>query len=334
MNAVARFIEHFESKYKVDSGVIPFQQCSYSQAYDTAKKDLKYLLVVLLSFEHDDTASFVQDTLLSTTFKSFVNDHTHDLLVWGGNLRESEAYQVATALNVSKLPYIGLIVYATSTSPFSPATSASMSIVMSSSGLISSQKLVTGLETTMKMFDNQLIVLRAEQREQKMSREIVQEQDSAYQRSLTLDRERARKKREEESAKDREKEAEKRRIDEEERRATDVVNWKKWRAARLSQEPIASEESVRISVRLLDGRRVIRKFHTEATIEELYAWVECLDIDVSGINEKTIEAPKGYEHQYEFVLVSPMPREVYDIDTGGKVCDRIGRNGNLITESL
>lgn len=96
-----------------------------------------------------------------------------------------------------------------------------------------------------------------------------------------------------------------------------------------------SKDVVRISIRLPGGERVIRKFRADADLEELYAFVECSEFSTGDeASEKTVEEPGGFEHVYEFLLVSPMPRTVYDLDTGGSIGDRIGNGANLIVEPI
>jgi FAS-associated factor 2 len=52
------------------------------------------------------------------------------------------------------------------------------------------------------------------------------------------------------------------------------------------------------------------------------------------MEEKEVQEPEGYEHVYKFQLVSPMPREVYDLNKTGSLRERIGRSGNLIVERV
>jgi FAS-associated factor 2 len=78
--------------------------------------------------------------------------------------------------------------------------------------------------------------------------------------------------------------------------------------------------------------RVVRRFATDALIEELYAFVECYDVLQSGETTGAAQEPEGFDHTYDFQLVSPMPREVYDVKAGGTIRERIGRSGNLIVE--
>jgi FAS-associated factor 2 len=80
--------------------------------------------------------------------------------------------------------------------------------------------------------------------------------------------------------------------------------------------------------------RVVRRFAPDASIEELYAFVECYDVLQAGEDVTGVEEPQGFEHEYGFQLVSPMPREVYELKAGGTVKERIGRSGNLIVERI
>ena len=80
------------------------------------------------------------------------------------------------------------------------------------------------------------------------------------------------------------------------------------------------------------GDRVVRKFAPDTSIEELYAFVECYDLLQDDAAEAGAEKPPSYNHEYKFVLVSPMPREEFGLEKGGTVRERIGRSGNLIVE--
>lgn len=106
-DTAARFIREFEEDYNVENGTLPLEESGYAQAFDKAKRDLKYLMVILLSPEHDDTAPFVRDTLLSPEVVDFVKERHNEILLWAGTVRDSEAYQVANALNVTKFPFVG-----------------------------------------------------------------------------------------------------------------------------------------------------------------------------------------------------------------------------------
>ncbi|EOD51704.1 putative ubx domain protein [Neofusicoccum parvum UCRNP2] len=258
-DTAARFIREFEEEY--GSHELPLFEGGYAQAFDLAKKELKFLLVVLISPEHDDTTSHIRDTLLAPEVVNFLKDPQNNIIVWAGNVQDAEAYQVSNALNCTKLPFAGLIVHTPS------------------------------------------------------------------------DRERARQKREAEEARQRAEQEEREKQEAKERAARNLEQWRKWRAQSVAAEPSSdAKDIVRISLRMPSGDRVVRRFTPDTQIEELYAFVECYDFLQDGAEGPAVEKPASYEHEYEFVLVSPMPREEFGLEKGGTVRERIGRSGNLIVE--
>ena len=322
-------MREFEEEYSVESGTLPFQESGYAQAFDVAKRDLKYLLVVLLSPEHDDTAPFVRDTLLSPEVVSFIKDPKNEIILWAGNVHDSEAYQVANALNVTKFPFLGLIVHTPSVS------STAMSVVCRVAGPTPPSELLTKLQNSIQQRNAELTQARQQRQEQQASRNIREEQNSAYERSLAQDRERARQRREAEAAKEQEEREERERVEAKVQKAQNILKWKRWRMQSLPGEPGSEDKmAVRISVRMPSGERLVRKFAGDADLEELYAFVECYDLlqDEDALSEKEVQEPSDYVHRYGFQLVSPMPREVYGLDDGGSIRSRIGRSGNLIVE--
>jgi FAS-associated factor 2 len=330
-DTASRFIRDFEEEYNVEPNTLPFFDNGYAQAFDLAKRDLKYLLVILLSPEHDDTAPFVRDTLLSPQVKDFIQAHASDLVLWAGSVQDSEAYQVATALNVTKFPFTGLIVHTPSVS------STSMSLIARVAGPVPSSEFLVKMQDAMQKRDQELQGARRQRSEQQASRSLREEQNSAYERSLAQDRERARQRKEAEAARQQVEREERERAEARARRAQNIAQWRKWRLHSLPQEPAsAASDVVRISVRMPSGERVIRKFGADAPLEELYAFVECYDLIQNDEQTSTehVSEPSGYSHVYEFQLVSPMPREVYGLDQGGTLKSRVGRSANLMVEKL
>ncbi|KAM3422842.1 FAS-associated factor 2 [Cercospora zeina] len=328
-DTAARFIREFEEEHGVEHGTLPFHEGGYAQAFDIAKRDLKFLLVVLLSPEHDDNALFARDTLLAPEFVEFVKNPNNNLVLWAGTVQDAEAYQVSTALNVSKFPYTALVVHTPSVS------STAMSKIASSAGPITAQELVAKIQTAMQNQNAELDRVRRQRQEQQATRNLRQEQESAYERSLALDREKARKRKEEEAATEK---AERERAEAAERKAREARNlarWKTWRAQSIPAEPGAdAKDAVRISVRMPSGERLMRRFRHDAELEELYAFVECYN-ELEHPSEKYAQEPEdGYQHVYKFRLVSPMPREVFEVEGKGTIRDRIGRSGNLIVEKV
>ncbi|KAF2395972.1 hypothetical protein EJ06DRAFT_540162 [Trichodelitschia bisporula] len=324
-DTAARFIREFEEQYSPDT--LPFVENGYAQALDAAKQDLKFLLVILISPEHDDTSAYVHDTLLAPSVRDFLRSASDSLLIWGGNVQDAEAYQVSEKLGLSKFPFAALICHTPSVS------STAMSIVARLTGPLPPATFLSQLQQAIERHGPGLDRARRAKQEQQAARSIREQQNSAYERSLAQDRERARRKREEEEAKARVEEEAKRAEEAKLAYERDLQAWRVWRAGQIVPEPAQDDkEAVRISIRLPDGKRVVRRFGPRLGLEELYAFVECHDL--VGTGETGGSKPVGFTPQYGFRLVSPMPREVYSVDGAGTVRERIGRNGNLIVEPV
>jgi FAS-associated factor 2 len=327
-DTAARFVREFEEEYGGHS--LPFLENGYNMALEKAHRDLKFLVVVLLSPEHDDTTSWVKETLLSREVTEYIQDPSHEILLWGGNVQDSETYQVANSLRCTKFPFASVIVHTPN------AGANAMSTIARVAGNTSPSEFLSKLRTAISQNKDPLDHVRSRRSEQQASRTLREEQDSAYERSLAQDRERARQRREAEAARQQAEAEEAARRTAQEQHTRNLQQWKGWRAHSLPAEPGADvTDAIRISIRLPSGERVIRKFHADADLEEVYAFVECYDVLQNPPDLPTkVSEPSGYEHQYGFRLVSPMPRAVYEVESGGTVRERIGRGGNLLVELI
>ncbi|KAI0130570.1 UBX domain-containing protein [Xylariales sp. AK1849] len=344
-DTAARFKREFEEQYGPETG-LPFVETGFAQALDTAKKELKFLLIVLMSPEHDDTESFTRETLLAPEVKAFLTSPDNNVLLWGGNVLDSEAYQVAAEYNASKFPFSCLVCL----TPKEGSTR--MSIIKRLVGPVSPSTYLAELQTALNKYSPDLASARAERTAQEVSRNMRAEQDSAYERSLARDRERARQRREAEAAA---RDAEKRALEEEaeaERQAELKEQWRRWRAGTINPEPDSSanvKDVVRLALKMPDtfpssssvaSGRIVRRFSASTTVEELYAFVETFDLLQADAEEKEkigIEKPEGYVHKYAFRIASLMPRVVYAPDGSDGMSTlggRIGRSGNLIVEEI
>ncbi|KAI0838054.1 hypothetical protein F5Y06DRAFT_269690 [Hypoxylon sp. FL0890] len=332
-DTAARFKREFEEEYGNTS--LPFYEGGFAQALDLAKKDLKFLLIVLMSPEHDDTESFIRDSLLAPEVVSFINDPANNIILWGGNVLDSEAYQVAAEYNCTKFPFSCLVCL----TPKEGSTR--MSIVKRLVGPLSPSTYLAEIQTAINKYAPDLAGVRAERTAQEVARNLRTEQDSAYERSLARDRERARQRREAEAAAALAEKKAREEAEAAELRARQREQWRRWRATTIAPEPdAASKDVVRLALKMPDDSagRIVRKFASSTTVEELYAFVECYDLlsnSEEDIDEKSDrEPPEGYKHEYQFRIVSPMPRVVYEPDEKATLSGTIGRSGNLIIETI
>jgi FAS-associated factor 2 len=329
-DTAARFRREFEETYS--SSELPWFEGGLAQAHDLAKAELRFLLVVLISPEHDDTEHYVEETLLAPEVVSFVNDPANRVILWGGNMLDSEAYQVSQEYNCTKFPFAALVCL----TPKEGVTQ--MGIVKRLVGPSSAASFVAELRSAMDQYRPDLDQILAQRAAQEVARNLRTEQDSAYERSLARDRERARVRREEAAAAE---EAQRRAREEEERVQREAKRreaWRKWRAARVLPEPEAGPDAVRLALKLPEdvaSTRVVRRFPAGASMEELYAFVECFELlGEEGGEAPVADAPDGYEHAYRFRIASVMPREVYAPSKAATIGETVGRAGQLIVEVL
>ncbi|RMZ74860.1 hypothetical protein DV737_g5671, partial [Chaetothyriales sp. CBS 132003] len=258
-----RFIREFGEEYGDHS--LPFTEAGFNLTLDNAKKDLKFMLVVLLSPSHDDNATWVQEVLLSTQLREWLASHKNDVLLWGGNVQDSEAYQVSASLQCTKFPFAALICQA------AEAGSAGMTVVMRAVGSVSASELVAKLSAAIAAQQSQLQRARAQQAEQQATRSLRQEQDSAYERSLAQDRERARRRREEQEAQAKAEQEARAAAEAAETRKRKLAQWKQWRAQSLPPDPPPDgQATIRVSIRMPSGDRVVRRLQADAHLEELH----------------------------------------------------------------
>ncbi|KAK0725720.1 hypothetical protein B0H67DRAFT_138210 [Lasiosphaeris hirsuta] len=309
-----RFRREFVEEYGEQDLV--FFDGGHAQALDAAKKDLKFLLTVLISPEHDDTESFVKSTLLSPEVVSFVNDPANNVIVWGGNVLDSEAYQVASEYMCTKYPFSCLVCL----TPKEGSTR--MSIVKRLTGPMTPAAYLAGIETAISKYAPDLDGVRLERASQAVVRNLRSEQDSAYERSLARDRERARQRKEAAAAA---AAAEKRALEEAEaatRQEELRQQWRKWRATTIAAEPNAGVRlALNMPVSLGGGR-------------ELYAFVECYNLLQEPLPDEKVAKPDGYEHKYAIQIASVLPRETLEPSEYVTISEKMGRGGSLVVEDI
>lgn len=314
-----------------------FLECSYSQAIYFAKHDVKWLMIYIQSDEHDDTPKFVNEILLNSKFLNFINER--NMLCWGGDIKQNDAFQVANAFKITKLPFIGLLCLTVNSTPTGTGvvqSTPTMSLVLKIQGIplksdsnsVNVDKVINKMHKAYQKYNPTLVSLIADRNEREAATNIRRRQDEAYERSLALDRARAQQ-----------RERERRERAEAERREQDKKQWLKWRKSQLFPEPAQDRkgEYARIAIRLPDGKRITRRFEKSCTIEEIYAFIECNYLnDVEDVQEDQIQRPFDYAHNYNFNLVQIMPKAVLECYSSilVKDCNLTWPNGNLVVEFI
>lgn len=241
----------------------------------------------------------ISDTLTSDRLVNFVRDK--NILVWAGNVRETEAHKVSYTLQASTYPFMALIALQGSSTP-------KMTVIERIEGTCHPEELISQIDIAMDRHGAVVNRLLNERKEREMQRQLLVDQDAAFNKSLKQDQEKARLA-EEERQRQQALEDEKRLQQEiaalQEQKRQQYI---RYLYTHLPQEPTAN--FAKLSFRLADGDRVIRQFDQEATVDDLYQFVEAYPLlkEEGPCGEEKVEVPIDYTHAYKFTMHTPYPR--------------------------
>ena len=273
----AWFSESFHADDAASAGV-RFVQLSHRDALSVAKTETKLLFLYLHAPMHHESEVFCSQVLASPEVSTFVNDN---FIAWGGSLRDGDAHALAAEVNPSAYPYVALL--------DSVSHGGGASLVMSCEGFIDTDGLIGVFEEALAGQTSVLNDARARHAEADANRRLREEQDAAFAESLARDAARAREaeeqRRKEEEERAREEEARRveaeelrRREDAERERVRAIESRRVAKASSLREEPEEGAEGVsKLAIRLPDGSRAARRFHSSDTIADVYDFVDTLD---------------------------------------------------------
>ncbi|OXB40894.1 hypothetical protein B1J92_L07128g [Nakaseomyces glabratus] len=280
----------FGSLYGTDSGSLnkEIMQGSYTQLLDTCTDQLKFGMIYLHDPLLDDSLNYLDKILCSEDFVKLLK--RYQILLWFGDVTNSEGMQVSNALKVRSFPFLGVLtvknnkkieLFGKFEGPVHNFTAASLENILS------------------KEYPS-LLQLRQQKQHIEVERFIREQQDARFNDSLRRDQERERA-----------------RLEEQNRAAYEAEQtvlrkqWLLWRKKSLKSEPNSSQDSSRIAIRMEDGSRIVRKFDAGLPIEEIYAFVELYSTNLLQSEEQydAEDPPSNYHHSYNFTLIVPVPRK-------------------------
>ncbi|KAJ7621107.1 hypothetical protein FB45DRAFT_1062140 [Roridomyces roridus] len=344
-----------------DRKVLPdFTLGTYEDALRLCQRDARIACIVLVSEEHDHVSEFKRITLTDPTLVRLL--HSNDILVWGGDVRDREAYSAALKLQATTYPFVAFLALQprrgsrTSTTPALTVLSRHQGPPSSTTAPTT---LVTHLETQLlPRVQPFLAGLRAAQHTAATDRALREAQDRAFRETAAKDGARiealmqaeALAAREAEAARvAQEQEAARREHEaaELEKRAGERDMWRRW-AKRVLKDEKEDVEGVRLAIRLPDGGRVVRRFAETRSLTALYAFV---DTQLADCTADTLVSPgghsdveRGMEEQVEavgadlwwgFRLVLAYPRQeiLWGKSTVGSI-DCLKGGGQLVVQML
>ncbi|KAG9000856.1 hypothetical protein FRB90_011725 [Tulasnella sp. 427] len=314
---------------------------SYESALKVAQKDARPMCVILTCEEHDDTPEFKRSVLTDPDLVRVLTDN--DFIVWGGDVRDSEAHQTSLKLSTTTFPFVGFIALhprsgsRTSSGPSAPPQLCVLSRHEGSpTSLTSATTLHNHITNTLLPRITPILTrVKNEIRLRKQEQELIAQQDRAYKEAERRDREKVERRQAEERRKQ-EEEAERRRLEGEKvSMAKRREAWRLWKRSTLPAEPTTAEKAIRIVVRLPNGERLTKRFRPSESVEDLYAAVDVcfLPRDENAVAPTT--PPAGYTHEYDFRLATSYPRK--EIELSRDVLGDVGilkGGGNLVVEML
>lgn len=281
----------------------PFYQGSYTQALYMATKKGKFLFVYLANSELESTSSIFNKIITNPKFISIFKDP--NFIIWGGDLTNPEAYQLANSLNVTKFPFLGLLSLTRNTTmtPEGPTkTPSKISLLVKIQGtlgnnLTGDHVIDTKFIKKIQKYEPELKLIRNELSQVFIDQVFKRQQELNYQNSL---------------AKDKLKKLQKRQ----------AVILKKYLITKLEyfkqleQSPPSDQEMAKIGLKLPNGERITKVFPTKLSIDDVFAYVELYRNDY--FNKKfedtnldvTAEELAKFCPEYKFKLTSPLPPKV------------------------
>ncbi|KAJ3922640.1 hypothetical protein F5877DRAFT_33353 [Lentinula edodes] len=326
----------------------PFQLGTYDSILRLCQSSFRIGCIILVSAEHDSTAEFKDTTLTNDELVQILIDN--NIVCWGGDIRDKEAYEAGLKLGATTYPFVAFIGMQPSrnfTSSSGSTTTASQSTpaltVLSrhlGASACTSSALTTHLRETLlprvkPYLDRTRMQREAVERERTRERELREAQDRAFEETKRRDKERILKKMEEEKVELQRKQAEEdqRRMENELRERQRIEaqeqteerdRWRTWFRKVLPAEPNATE-TIRIAIRMPDGRRLMRKFDMhEDTLDTLYAYVDTELVSTSVSSSSSSSSSYSFEtlhtllstrvpktnEWWGFTLVSAYPRQL------------------------
>ncbi|XP_021767888.1 plant UBX domain-containing protein 10-like [Chenopodium quinoa] len=287
------FVAALEREY--GSGMrVNFVSEGFMDALQRSRHAYKLLFVYLHSPDHPDTPLFVERTLGSEVFADFVNEN---FVAWGGSIRASEGFKMSNSLKASRFPFCAVVM---------AATNQRIALLQQIEGPRSPEDMLSILQRVLEESGPVLGSARLEAEERRNNMRLREEQDAAYRAALEADQAREQQRREEQERLERERaEEERKRREEEEAREREareaaereaaLARRKQEKALSLGAEPEKGPDVTQVLVRFPTGERKDRRFHSNATIQSLYDYVDSLDCS-------------NFE---SYNLVSNFPRTVY-----------------------
>lgn len=295
----------FTQLYNIEDGILKENMIKggYSDVLKVCSRDGKFALLFLHDPMLYDSMEYLREILISAQFVEMVKKY--NCILWFCDVTTPQGYQTANSLKVRQFPFLGAL---------GSHTENKMILVARIEGVLFDYDF-NQFEAKLSIYYPKLLEIRRQRQYQELQRLVREQQDSRYQASLRRDEQR---------------DADQRRAVEE---AALKQQWLHWRRSVLRPEPQSG--GCRVNIRIADGR-IIRRFDSSSTIEEIYAFVALEKAGLLNEQHEILQAVArpNYEYRYDFQLYSPVPRKLLDPSVTISEEDAIFPSGTIIVESI
>ncbi|KNC81942.1 hypothetical protein SARC_05756 [Sphaeroforma arctica JP610] len=280
-------IREFETEYDQKYGTrhASFFHGSFSQAVSLAKERLQYVVVYVHSPRHLDTDIFCREFMSNQTVMDLCQQ---DSVFFAASASSTLGWGTANALQATGYPFVAVVL----------PIGSKIKLVGKIEDISTVSNFTEQLKGFTEMANAELMLQRNERLERLNTRNLLREQEQAFQESLRADQEKAEQKRTAEEKEREEEERKQREIDEEERVAQELEDLREKNFKALPAEPETGQtETANIVFRLPLGGRLQRRFNLDDSVKHVYDFVagHHLDHDIPD----------------DFSLVCSFPRTEY-----------------------
>ncbi|KAI9438475.1 hypothetical protein H4582DRAFT_1948810 [Lactarius indigo] len=338
---------------------------SYDEILRLCQSEIRIGCVILVSNEHDDVPDFKRHTLTDPTLIGLF--HKHKFIVWGGDIREREAWSGASckhhfpivAFVALQPPRASSFMGASSRTSLSP----SLTILSRHQGPSIPASAPTSARSLADQIALQLIPrvmpflegLRSAATERARERALRDEQDAAFRESVRRDQEKEAHRIEEarRTAELEKAELERKRAEEETRariaNARDL--WRReFRQLLIPPDTPSNVDQIRVTIRLPDGQRLVRLAVRSSTVTSLYCYVDAhlthTDLTHTDTKALTSVAEKNLQELIQssgqlaeawwgFSLFTAYPRQEIPWQPAVRLMDieGLGNGGQIVVET-
>ncbi|CAD1812115.1 UBX domain family protein [Candida parapsilosis] len=309
----------------------PFFQGSYTQALYMATQRGKILFVYLTN-PQNESASFIFNDIIMN--REFIRLFDQDIIIWGGDLKNPEAYQLANSLNVTKFPFLGVLCLTriTKMTPEGPRKEpAKISLIAKLQGgkinpLEDANSVIRDkFVKKIAKYEPELKLIRLELQDKYMTEVLRKQQEYNYMASMQQDMMKKNEKKKKQLA----------------------MEYLKYKAPLYKNvtHPPPKEETknyARVVLKFPDSSRLTAYFPKHFKVEDIFTFVELVreNLSDSTSNLGESEATNKFEQfhmEYKFKLASPLPPRI-DLslkrDEEIQNIDLIYPNGLLLVEDV